>query len=136
MQRWNFTWKFISGLTIDEAKHFWQRNFLIKFPDCPISDLSAVFQRIFNYRTWQSVSQLQSFLSRPTREVIEKAYGKVLLRHQKQLSSQCDISIVTHYISPFVVFCSLCLVFLFHCYILMWIKLIYIHCPVLAAFLL
>ena len=38
---------------------------------------NSVFRRIFNYRTWQSVSQLQSFLSRPTwEELMEKRTEK------------------------------------------------------------
>ena len=38
---------------------------------------NSVFRRIFSYRSWQSVSQLQSFLSRPTwEELLEKRTEK------------------------------------------------------------
>ena len=38
---------------------------------------NSVFRRIFNYRPWQSVSELQSFLSRPTwEELLEKRICK------------------------------------------------------------
>ena len=36
---------------------------------------NSVFRRIFNYRPWQSVSELQSFLERPTWE--EKLEGRI-----------------------------------------------------------
>ena len=38
---------------------------------------NSVFRRIFNYRPWQSVRELQSFLSRPTwEELVEKRVSK------------------------------------------------------------
>ena len=38
---------------------------------------NSVFRRIFNYRPWQSVRELQSFLSRPTwEELVEKRISK------------------------------------------------------------
>ena len=38
---------------------------------------NSVFRRIFNYRSWQSVSELQTFLSRPTwEELVDKRINK------------------------------------------------------------
>ena len=42
---------------------------------------NSIFRRIFNYRQWQSVRELQSFLSRPNwEELIEKRSEKFLYR--------------------------------------------------------
>ena len=79
---------------------------------------NSVFRRIFNYRTWQSVSQLQSFLSRPTwEELMEKRTEKFHhgIRNNTFLNALFPLWPLPSL--SLLCFCSLLICFCSNCYI-------------------
>ena len=75
---------------------------------------NSVFRRIFNYRTWQSVSQLQSLLSRPTwEELLEKRTEKFCYSIRNNSIINVIFPPWMNIYLPFVIFCSLLICTLF-----------------------